>query len=217
MTTTIVALVLVVAVPPALVAISAFNRGPVIILQSVLRGNDTAQRWTPLDHISSHLSHAVIAAEDGKFCAHHGFDWDAIQSAWQFNKSGNGKRGASTISMQTAKNVFLWPQRSWTRKAFEAYFTVLIELMWTKQQIMEAYLNVAEWGVQVYGAEAAAQHHFGKSSRWLSRTESARLAAILPSPLKWKANPAGRYVVQRSGVLLRRMEVVANGHANCLQ
>lgn len=208
--------VLVILMPPVLVAVTAHSQTPVLALQSIMRGGTVSQAWRPLTDISPHLRHAVIAAEDSKFCNHRGFDWEAIESAWAFNQNGQGKRGASTISMQTAKNVFLWPNRSWARKAFEAYFTVLIELMWTKEQILERYLNVVEWGVGVYGAEAAAQHHFGKSAAGLSRREAARLAAILPSPRKWRANPPGRYVAQRSSVLMRRMAVVADGYAHCV-
>ncbi len=207
---------LVLLVPPALVAVTAVNERPVVALQSVMRGPDASQTWRTLDDISPHLRHAVIAAEDSKFCTHHGFDWDAIEAAWAFNQNGQGKRGASTISMQTAKNVFLWPSRSWVRKGFEAYFTVLIELMWSKEQILERYLNVVEWGTNVYGAEAAARYHFNKPASWLTQREAARMAAVLPSPKKWRANPPGSYVKQRSTVLLRRMAVVANGHANCI-
>ncbi len=202
--------------PPVLVAITAVSKDTIMTLQRVARGAEVQQHWRPLESISPHLRHAVLAAEDSKFCQHNGFDWDAISAAWQFNQQGQGKRGASTISMQTAKNVFLWPQRSWVRKGFEAYFTVFVELMWSKPQILETYLNVVEWGTDVYGAEAAARYHFGKSASYLSRSEAARLAAILPSPVKCKANPPGRYVLQRSSVLVRRMAVVADGHARCL-
>ena len=211
-----IAVALVALVPPVLVGVTAYSQTPVLVLQSIMHRGTVSQIWLPLTEISPHLRHAVIAAEDSKFCSHRGFDWDAIESAWAFNQNGDGKRGASTISMQTAKNVFLWPDRSWVRKGFEAYFTVLIELMWTKEQILERYLNVVEWGVGVYGAEAAARHHFGKSATWLNRRESARLAAILPSPRKWRANPPGQYVAQRASVLMRRMAVVADGHARCV-
>ena len=210
------ALMLVTA-PPTLVAITAFSPTTIMGLQWILRGPDVSQYWRDMDRISPHLRHAVMAGEDSKFCAHDGFDWDAIEAAWAHNQSGGKKRGASTISMQTAKNVFLWQNRSWTRKGFEAYFTVLIELMWSKPKILEAYLNVVEWGDGVYGAEAAARHHFGKSAARLSRIEAARLAAILPSPVKWQANPPGRYVQQRANLLQKRMRVVENGHANCLK
>lgn len=203
--------------PPLLVGVTAFNHSPLKTWRSILSGNEVQQEWRPLDTISPHLVHAVIAAEDSKFCVHGGFDWEAINAAWESNEAGSGKRGASTISMQTAKNVFLWPQRTWIRKGYEAYFTVLIEFLWSKEHILEAYLNVAEWGPNIFGAESAAQYHYAKPSSQLSRFEAAHLAAILPSPIKWKANPPGRYVSQRSAVLMRRMRVVANGHANCIR
>ena len=212
----VIAALLLVAAPPALVAVTSFSPSAIMGLQRVLRGPDVVQNWRNLDRISPHLRHAVMAGEDSKFCTHDGFDWEAIEAAWAHNQRGGNKRGASTISMQTAKNVFLWQNRTWTRKGFEAYFTVLIELMWSKPKILEAYLNVVEWGDGVYGAEAAAWHHFGKSAASLSRNEAARLAAILPSPVKWQANPPGRYVQQRASLLQKRMRVVESGHANCL-
>lgn len=143
--------------------------------------------WVPLEKISSAMPLAVIAAEDQKFEEHFGFDLEAIKKAEKYNKKHQGKRtkGASTISQQTAKNVFLWPNRSWIRKGFEVYFTFLIEIFWSKQRIMEVYLNVIEMGNGVYGVEAAAQEYFHKPASKLSVREAALIAAILPSPLKW--------------------------------
>ena len=143
--------------------------------------------WVSLDKISSAMPLAVIAAEDQKFEEHFGFDLEAIRKAENYNKKHQGKRmkGASTISQQTAKNVFLWPNRSWIRKGFEVYFTFLIEIFWSKQRIMEVYLNVIEMGNGVYGVEAAAQEYFHKPASKLSVREAALIAAILPSPLKW--------------------------------
>jgi monofunctional biosynthetic peptidoglycan transglycosylase len=141
----------------------------------------------------------VIAAEDARFCEHHGFDFEAMEKAYASNQRRPGKiRGGSTISQQTAKNVFLWPQRSYVRKGAEAGFTVLIEGLWGKRRIMEVYLNTVEWGPGVYGAEAAAQRNFGVGADRLTPAQAARLAAILPSPLKWKAAKPGPYVQRRS-------------------
>jgi monofunctional biosynthetic peptidoglycan transglycosylase len=138
--------------------------------------------WRPLDAISPHLARAVVAAEDARFCDHHGFDLAAIRAAQARNAEGGRLLGASTIPMQTAKNVFLWPARSWLRKGLEAGFTVLIEALWGKRRILEVYLNVAEFGEGVFGAEAAARRWFRKPAADLGPREAARLAAILPSP-----------------------------------
>ena len=142
--------------------------------------------------MSPALPRAAIAAEDARFCQHHGFDFDAMQKALQHDEKRPGRlRGGSTISQQTAKNVFLWPQRSWVRKGFEAYFTVLIELLWGKRRIMEVYLNTVEMGPGLYGVEAASQRYFGVSAKALDPAQAARLIAILPSPLKWQAVDPG--------------------------
>ena len=146
--------------------------------------------WVPLSDISPNLQLAVVASEDNRFTEHAGFDLEAIEKARDYNERKQGKRvrGASTISQQTAKNVFLWPQRSWVRKGLEVYFTALIELVWGKKRIMEVYLNVFETGKGIYGAEAAARVYFQKAASKLTRGESALIAAILPNPQKW--NPA---------------------------
>jgi monofunctional biosynthetic peptidoglycan transglycosylase len=149
--------------------------------------------------MSNTLPRAVIAAEDSKFCRHHGFDFTAMEKAFAHNEKSKRIRGGSTISQQTAKNVFLWPERSYVRKGLEAYFTVLIELLWGKKRIMEVYLNSVEWGPGIYGADAAARKNFGVGADKLSPTQAARLAAILPSPLKWRAAAPGHYVRKRSG------------------
>jgi monofunctional biosynthetic peptidoglycan transglycosylase len=171
---------------------------PLMLIRAV-EGRGITKSWQPLDEISPNLMHAVMASEDAKFCEHHGFDWDAIGEAWQRYRRGVGKlHGASTISMQTAKNVFLWPGRDWIRKGLEAYFTVLIELVWGKRRIIETYLNVVEWGPGIYGAAAAAQFYFHKPPNALNAEEAARLAAILPDPLKWSASRPDRYVAERA-------------------
>ena len=151
--------------------------------------------WVDIEEIAPVMARAVVAAEDANFCNHWGFDMNAIRAA----VAEGGNRGASTLSQQVTKNVFLWPGRSYVRKGLEAYFTVLIEVIWGKPRIMEVYLNSIEWGPGVYGAEAAAQKNFGVSAAKLTPAQAARLAAILPSPLKWKAATPGPYVKRRSG------------------
>jgi monofunctional biosynthetic peptidoglycan transglycosylase len=151
----------------------------------------------------------VLAGEDARFCLHHGFDWHAIARAWRRYRGGRGHvLGASTISMQTAKNVFLWPDRDWLRKALEAYFTALIELVWGKRRILEIYLNVVEWGPGVYGAEAAAQHYFHKRAAALTRLEAARLAAVLPDPLAWSPRRLSTYLIGRTVFIRSQMPLV---------
>jgi monofunctional biosynthetic peptidoglycan transglycosylase len=188
---------------------------PLMLIRAV-EGEGIAKEWRPLAQISPHLVRAVIASEDAKFCEHHGFDWDAIGEAWRRYRRGEGKlRGASTISMQTAKNVFLWPGRDWLRKGFEAYFTVLIELAWGKERIVETYLNVVEWGPGIYGAEAASQFHFHKPAAALTADEAARLAAVLPDPLKWSASRPDRYVAGRAAAIRAQMPGVSFAAAAC--
>jgi monofunctional biosynthetic peptidoglycan transglycosylase len=170
-----------------------------LMLLRLAEGHGLDHRWRPMNRISPALARAVIGAEDQRFCQHHGFDFEAMSKAMAHNEKRPARiRGGSTISQQTAKNVFLWPDRSYVRKGFEAWFTVLIETLWGKRRIMEVYLNSVEWGPGVYGAEAAAQRNFGVSAAALSGAQAARLAAILPSPLKWQAAAPGPYVARRS-------------------
>ena len=200
------------------VAIHRFVPVPVTILmiERLAQGNGLDHRWVGASKISDNLKAAVIASEDAKFCTHDGFDYAAIKKAEAYNATHKKKRGASTISQQTAKNVFLWPDRSWVRKGFEVYYTFLIEHMWPKDRIMTVYLNSVEWGPGIYGAEAASQHWFHHSAATLSKAEAAKLAAILPSPLKWKAVGSGKYVTRRSGSIQSRANVVANdGYDTC--
>ncbi len=152
---------------------------------------------------------AVIAGEDARFCQHHGFDFDAIERAWQRYRRGGGRLfGASTISMQTAKNLFLWPGRDWLRKALEAWFTAWLELAWSKRRIIEVYLNIVEWDSGVYGAEAAARHYFGKPAAALSVREAARLAAVLPDPLDRSASNPGPAARRHAAFILEQMPLV---------
>jgi len=175
-----------------------------------LGGIAVKQEWAPLDSMGRHLPRAVIGAEDARFCVHRGFDFAAMEEAYARNKAGKALRGGSTISQQTAKNAFLWPGRTMVRKGLEAWFTVLIELLWGKPRIMEVYLNVAEFGRGVFGAEAAAQHYFDKPASRLTRIEAARLAAILPQPIKRDAASPGRYTKRYANRIAGRARVVAN-------
>lgn len=161
--------------------------------------------WEPLENISPNLQKAVIAAEDGYFLKHHGFDFKAMQKAFKSNQKGRKLKGGSTISQQTAKNVFLWQGRSYVRKGLEAYFTVLIELIWGKERIMEVYLNSIEMGDGIYGAEAASQYWYKKEAIHLSAREAAGIAAILPNPRKYKATNSSSYINRRKDKILRVM------------
>ncbi len=153
--------------------------------------------WVPLDSISNTIQLAVICSEDQKFMEHDGFDIKAIKEAIEYNKKGEKIRGASTISQQTAKNAFLWPGRNWVRKGLETYFTFLIELLWSKERILEVYLNSVEMGKGVYGVEAASEYWFQKNAKSLSLYEAAAIAAVLPNPQVYKANPASSYIQKR--------------------
>jgi monofunctional biosynthetic peptidoglycan transglycosylase len=176
-----------------------------LMLLRLADGYGIDQSWRGLDRISPFLLKAVIAGEDQKFCLHRGFDGEAIEGAWENYQSGGKLRGASTISMQTAKNVFLWPGRDWLRKGLEAYFTTLIELAWGKQRIIEVYLNVVEWGPGISGAEAAAEHYFKKTAADLSPHEAVRLAAVLPDPLDRSASKPGPEVTARSRFMIEQI------------
>lgn len=164
--------------------------------------------WEPIENISPNLQKAVIASEDGNFLKHNGFDFKAMQKAFKNNQKGKRLKGGSTISQQTAKNVFLWQGRSYIRKGLEAYFTVLIELIWGKERIMEVYLNSIEMGNGVYGAEAAAQHWYRKSAVDLTKKEAAGIAAILPNPRKYKATNSSSYIERRKGKIVRVMNQI---------
>lgn len=155
------------------------------------------KKWVPIEQISKPMQQAVIKAEDYKFYQHHGFDFEAIEKAMQYNKTHKKTKGASTISQQTAKNVFLWPSRSWIRKGLEAYFTVLIETIWPKERILEVYLNVIEQGKGVYGVEASAQKFFKKPAAKLNSSQAALMAAVLPNPIRFRIDKPSRYISRR--------------------
>lgn len=164
--------------------------------------------WVSKEKISKHLANAVIASEDNLFPEHHGFDFKAIQSAAIEHIEGKRQRGGSTITQQTAKNVFLWPSSSWIRKGFEAYFTVLIEIFWSKERIMEVYLNSIEMGNGIYGAEAVARENFGSTAENLTRSQCALIAATLPNPLKFDSAHPSNYILRRRSKILRVMKVL---------
>lgn len=203
----------------ALILRLAPNPGTILMTQRAMQGQDVRRDWVSLDKISPRLVYAVIAAEDAKFCTHGGIDWEAVEKAreWNAKNPDRSRRGGSTISQQTAKNVFFWNGGGMPRKAGEAWMTYVIETVWGKRRIMEMYLNIAEWGDGLFGAEAAAQARFGKSAADLTEREAALLAAVLPSPNKWSADNPGPYVRRRASSIQGRMRVVANeGYAACV-
>jgi len=176
-------------------------------IENKMDGNDMvcSHDWVPINEISVNLQKAVIASEDANFLTHHGFDFDAIQKAIKNNEKGKKIKGGSTISQQTAKNVFLWQGRSYLRKGLEAYFTVLIEIFWSKERIMEVYLNSIEMGNGVYGAQAASQYWYRKDAQNLSKREAAGIAAILPNPRKFKASTSSSYIERRKSRIVKHM------------
>ena len=162
--------------------------------------------WVPIEEIATNLQKAVIASEDGNFLTHNGFDFKAIEKAMENNEKGKKIKGGSTISQQTAKNVFLWQGRSYLRKGLEAYYTVLIELIWSKERIMEVYLNSIEIGNGIYGAQAASRHWFSKDAKNLTKLEAAGIAAILPNPRKFKASNSSSYINKRKAKISKYID-----------
>ena len=214
----------ILAFPFLQVAVLRFVPAPptILMVEQAIKGNGLDYRWRSLDKLSPYLVTAAIAAEDARFCSHNGFDFEAIQKAMEANERAEARgsskvRGGSTITQQTAKNVFLWPGRSYVRKAFEAGYSVLIEFGWGKKRIIEMYLNVAEFAPGVYGAEAAAQHWYNKSAKNLSRAEAARLVAVLPSPRRYNAASPGPYVRRRaSKIQANAAQVRVQGLNQCV-
>jgi monofunctional biosynthetic peptidoglycan transglycosylase len=194
--------------PPALLLVYRFLPVPITPLMVIrlIEGEGLRRQWVPLEEIAPVLPQAVVAAEDNRFCEHVGFDWQELQGQIDALRAGEPARGASTITMQTAKNLFLWPGRNLLRKGLEAWLTPQIELLWPKRRIVEVYLNVAELGPGIYGAEAAAQAHFGKPASALSRQEAALLAAILPNPRMWSPSRPTPYLEQRARTIRSRIE-----------
>lgn len=167
--------------------------------------------WVDMDKgIAADMSLAVVASEDQKFMTHRGFDFDAISIAWEERRQGERFRGASTISQQTAKNVFLWPGGGWFRKGLEVYFTILIELMWDKHRIMEVYLNSIEMGDGIYGVDAVAWQHFGRGADRLTRANCALIAATLPNPLRFSSKEPSRYMLRRQTQIMRQMRNIGS-------
>lgn len=193
---------------------------PLMLLRAIEQARDEERAvriekvWVGTDALSSNLRHAVVCAEDQRFFEHHGFDVPAIRAAIRHNRLSGRTRGASTISQQTAKNVFLWDGRTWLRKGLEAYFTLWLELLWGKERILTVYLNVVELGDGVYGAEAATQRYFGKSAATVSREEAALLAAVLPNPRRRSVTQPSSYVRSRQQWILRQMSVCQLDRAN---
>jgi monofunctional biosynthetic peptidoglycan transglycosylase len=182
---------------------------PFMVVRRLTSGTGWNYRWMPLAAMSPYIPRAVIAAEDTRFVQHHGFDWTEMESALAEQRHGRRLRGASTISMQCARSLFLWPGRSVVRKGIEAYLTVLLEALWPKSRILEVYLNIVEWGDGTYGCEAAARRQLGVSCAALDAEAAARLAAILPNPHRWSASRPGPYVRRRVLTILERMPQVA--------
>ncbi|MCX2479060.1 monofunctional biosynthetic peptidoglycan transglycosylase [Pedobacter sp. MC2016-15] len=182
-----------------------------MIMKNIERKSDgksfkTEKKWVDLEQMSDNMKRAAIAGEDQKFIHHVGFDVAGIRAAYSANKADSTKmKGGSTISQQTVKNVFLWPGRSWVRKGFEAYFTILIEIFWSKQRILEVYLNVIEMGDGIYGAEAAAQAYYGKSCRDLSRSQAAMIAACFPNPIRWTPRNPTKFIRHRHFLIMKNI------------
>ena len=172
------------------------------------KGLSVQSNWVPLHRINLSMVRAVIATEDNNFLTHRGFDWDAINKALDENREGKRLRGGSTISQQTAKNVFCFPSRTWLRKGFEAYYTVLIECCWSKRRIMETYLNVIETGRNMYGVEAPAREVYGKSAKELNRYEASMIATVLPNPLRMRLQNPSNYMVRRAARVRTLMNMV---------
>ena len=194
------------AVPP--------THTPLMVLRAAQRRDAYPARWNwqPLERLSPHLVRAAIAAEDSRFCSHNGFDWRAIRQVLKtLGETGGIRRGASTISMQTARNIYLTPHRSFIRKGLEAGFTVLIEALWGKRRILETYLNIAEWGPGIYGAEAAARAWFGRSAARLTADQAARLVSVLPGPLRWRPDRPNRRIARKARIVGERMRLVKPG------
>lgn len=179
---------------------------PLMLINKATDGTPINYRWVPIEKITPNLSLAVIASEDNRFMQHNGFDLKEIKKAREEAKAGTRFRGASTISQQTAKNLFLWPDRTWLRKGLEAYFTVLIELFWDKERIMEAYLNCIEMGNGIYGAAAVAEKHFGTTPDKLTADQCALIAATLPNPLRFNSAKPSKYVLKRKSDILKNMK-----------
>lgn len=183
---------------------------PLMLIRKISEGTPINHTWVPMEEISPDMAIAVVASEDAHFMEHNGFDWEQIEQAYTEAEKGKRLRGASTISQQTAKNVFLWPGRSWVRKGLEAYFTVLIEFFWSKERIMEVYLNSIETGEGLYGIAAVAEMNFKKSPDKLTRRECALIAATLPNPRRFSSKKPSKYIIKRQTAILKEMKYIHN-------
>ncbi len=201
-------LLLALLLPPVLLLLFRFVPVPLTPLMVIrlAEGEALHHDWVPLAEIAPALRHAVVAAEDNLFCEHRGFDWTALREVLDEFRAGGRPRGASTITMQTAKNLFLWPDRSLLRKGLEAWLTPQIELIWDKRRILEVYLNIVEMGPGIYGAQAAAVGHFGKSAADLGRLEASLLAAVLPNPRTWSPAAPTDYIGRRARTIRTRID-----------
>lgn len=184
---------------------------PLMLIRKVSEGISVKHTWVPIEKISPDMAIAVVASEDAHFMEHNGFDWEQIEQAYTDAEKGKRLRGASTISQQTAKNVFLWPGRSWMRKGLEAYFTVLIEFFWSKERIMEVYLNSIETGEGLYGIAAVAENNFKKSPDKLTKRECALIAATLPNPRRFSSKKPSKYIIKRQTAILKEMKYIRSG------
>ena len=204
----VIGLLIVLLAPSALLLVYRFLPVPITPLMVIrlLQGEGLHKAWVPLEAIAPALPYAVIAAEDNRFCEHAGFDWRELEGQIDRLRAGGRARGASTITMQTAKNLFRWPGRDLVRKALEAWFTPQIELLWPKRRIIGVYLNIAEFGPGIYGAEAAARTYFGKSAGELGKGEAALLAAVLPSPRSWSPARPTKYLQRRARTIRTRID-----------
>jgi monofunctional biosynthetic peptidoglycan transglycosylase len=208
---------ILVALPLVLLVLYRFvpPPGTPLMLIRAVEGEGIDKAWRSLAAISPQAVRAVMAAEDARFCRHHGFDWVELGNAWSQWRRGGRLRGGSTISQQTTKNLFLWPGRDFVRKAIEAALTVPLELLWSKARIIEVYLNIVEWGPGIYGVEAAARHYFARPAAALTRREAALLAAILPNPRRWSASRPTPYIRARAATIEARMSAVGRGRPVC--
>jgi monofunctional glycosyltransferase len=198
-----VALLLVIALLVLVYRFVPVPLTPLMVLRQI-EGEGLERQWVGYDQLSPNLRRAVVASEDARFCTHHGFDWTEIDAALSDFESGERLRGASTITQQTAKNLFLWPG-GWLRKIVEIYPTVLLELLWPKRRILETYLNIVEWGPGIYGAEVASRTYFGRPARLLTAPEAALLAAVLPNPRRWSPVKPSEYIRSRAATIQARM------------
>lgn len=213
----VLTLVVLLLLPVALTAMYAVvpPPGTPLMIIRAIEGDGAQRDWTSIDDMSPALPAMLLAGEDSRFCAHLGFDWAEIENAYETWREGGRLRGASTISMQVTRNLYLWPGGGWVRKGFEALWTPVVELFLSKRRIVEIYLNIAEMGPGVFGVEAAARHWFDRDAETLTRAQAARLIAILPNPREWSAT-AGGYVGERAGTIAARARALGSG-ADCLE